>query len=358
MKKEQLIKCLLAAVLLAAQVILCACSDPSLEISDSSPSMSESSGAGESFGETESGALSYPAKESVPSLNSQSTPLPSILPSQASPLSPDPTPTSTPTPTPTPTPDFDPLEFYNYQYEFKADLSAYEQYMNPQGNDYLTLVNAKYPLPSTFIPENLTDVTYTREGRDKVKLVEQAEKALQALFLEADANGMLYKNKVWQDNGIYYDYYVLSVTHAYRSYSYQEYLYNSYVERDKALYPDWTLEQVKAHVATYSCPPGMSEHQTGLCVDMHNFRAAGRDMADDFANSEAGKWLQENCYKFGYVLRFEKDKTDITGITYESWHFRYVGRFHATRMHELDMCLEEYCAYLAEYGYEINGHLS
>ena len=118
------------------------------------------------------------------------------------------------------------------------------------------------------------------------------------------------------------------------------------------------IGEAEAKAATVVTYPGSSEHQSGLCVDMHNFRAAGRDMADDFANSDAGKWLQENCYKFGYVLRFEKDKTDITGITYESWHFRYVGRFHATRMHELDMCLEEYCAYLAGYGYEINGHLS
>lgn len=350
-------KRMMTALLLAGQLMLCACTGPSLQVGGTSPSGQESMPISSSQTLEESGIVSLPPvsdPSKQPATSGGAVTEPSLSPEPTS----SPTPSPTPTPTPTPTPDFDPLEFYNYQYDFKADLSAYEQYMNPQGNDYLTLVNAQYPLPSTFIPENLTDVTYTRAGREKVKLVETAEKALQALFLEADANGMLYKNKVWQDNGIYYDYYVLSVTHAYRSYSYQEYLYNSYVERDKELYPDWTLEQVKAHVATYSCPPGMSEHQTGLCVDMHNFRAAGRDMADDFANSDAGKWLQENCYKFGYVLRFEKDKTDITGITYESWHFRYVGRFHATRMHELDMCLEEYCAYLAGYGYEINGHLS
>ena len=249
------------------------------------------------------------------------------------------------------------MAFQNYQYTFKADLSAFEAYMNPTGNEYLTLVNSKYPLSSDYVPPNLVKATNTRTDREQVLLQEVAEKALQALELEADANGMLYKNKVWQDNGIYYDYYVLSVTHGYRSYSYQNSLYNSYVERDAKLYPDWTLEEVRAHVATYSCPPGTSEHQTGLCVDMHNFRTAGRYMADDFAESAAGKWLAENSYKFGFILRFDKDKTDITGITYESWHFRYVGRFHATRMYELDMCLEEYCDYLADYGYEINGHL-
>ena len=76
--------------------------------------------------------------------------------------------------------------------------------------------------------------------------------------------------------------------------------------------------------------------------------------AKDFAASEAGKWLQENCYKFGFVLRFPEDKTDITGILYESWHFRYVGRYHATRMKELGMCLEEYVEYLMPYGYDVN----
>jgi D-alanyl-D-alanine carboxypeptidase len=250
------------------------------------------------------------------------------------------------------------LAFYDYQYTFKADLSAFEQYMNPVGNEYLTLVNAQNPLPSDYVPKDLVNVTNTRTDRDPALLRKVAEKALQALYLEADANGMLYNNKAYQSNGEYYDYNKLSVTHGYRSYSYQSSLFNSYVERDRKLYPDWTLEQVKAHVATYSCPPGTSEHQTGLCVDMHNWPTAGRYMADDFAASDAGKWLAENCYKFGFILRFDKDKTDVTGITYESWHFRYVGRFHATRMQELDMCLEEYCAYLAEYGYEINGHLN
>ena len=87
---------------------------------------------------------------------------------------------------------------------------------------------------------------------------------------------------------------------------------------------------------------------------MHNWPSADRDKAKDFAASEAGKWLQENCYKFGFVLRFPEDKTDITGILYESWHFRYVGRYHATRMKELGMCLEEYVEYLMPYGYDVN----
>ena len=94
-------------------------------------------------------------------------------------------------------------------------------------------------------------------------------------------------------------------------------------------------------VATYSNPPGTSEHQSGLCVDMHN----QIDTNNTFDGTPAAIWLEENCYRFGFVLRYPADKQDVTGIKYESWHFRYVGRTAATEMHELDMCLEEYLEY-------------
>ena len=225
--------------------------------------------------------------------------------------------------------------------------------MDPEGNDYLILVDAAHPLSKDYVPKDLTVcANYRRDGRDPQTMRLFAAKAMDALFLEAEADGMLYKNKVEGHESQ-----VLSLTTAYRSYSYQEYLFNSYVKRDQEEHPDWTHEQVVKEVSTYSCPPGTSEHQSGLCTDMHNWPTAGRYMAKDFAASPAGKWLQENCYKFGFILRFPEDKTEITGITYESWHFRYVGRFHATRMHELNMCLEEYLDYLSGYGYVINGDL-
>ena len=173
--------------------------------------------------------------------------------------------------------------------------------------------------------------------------------AMEALYKEAEAAGMLYTNYVEGHSGK-----ILSLTTAYRSYGDQAYLFESYVERETEAHPDWTEEQVIALVKTYSCPPGTSEHQTGLCTDMHNWPTAGRYMAAEFSASPAGQWLQENCYKFGFILRFPEDKTDVTGITFEPWHFRYVGRYHATRMHELNMCLEEYLDYLTQYGYVIN----
>ncbi len=221
---------------------------------------------------------------------------------------------------------------------FKADLSAYEEYMNPTGkarDEYLLLVNPKNPLASNYVPSDLVSVKSTRkDGRTTQKLREYAAKALEALMLEADACGMIRTNT---PSG-----YPLSVMSAYRSYEYQGQLFNTYVNNEMKANPSLTRTQAENIVATYSCRAGTSEHQSGLCVDMHTLWSAG----EAFKNEPEAKWLVENCYKFGFILRFPADKTKITEITYEPWHFRYVGRYHATKMHESGMCLEEYVASL------------
>lgn len=191
------------------------------------------------------------------------------------------------------------------------------------------------PLTKNDVPEDLTPLASTRDdGRDPQRMRKIAAKALEALFLEAEKDGILYSN-----NGI-----VLSVTSAYRSYGSQESIFNNYVKETMAA--DRTLSRAEAEkkVMTYSCRPGTSEHQSGLCCDMHNFPSASvsNGMREKFAESKAGKWLVENCARFGFVLRFPADKTEVTGIDYESWHFRFVGRYHAMRMQESGMCLEEY----------------
>lgn len=218
--------------------------------------------------------------------------------------------------------------------EFSADLSEYEVYMNPQGEKrdaFLVLVNPKNNLTSDYIPDDLTDVLSTRkDGRSTQQLRLNAAKALEALMIEGKAEGVL---KDTTSGG-----WPLSVTSAYRSYSYQGQLFNSYVANEMKANPSLTREQAEEIVAKYSNRPGSSEHQTGLCVDMHTISAA--DVR--FANESEAKWLAENCYKFGFILRYPADKTDVTGISYEPWHFRYVGRYHATIMHESGMCLEEY----------------
>lgn len=245
------------------------------------------------------------------------------------------------------------LMWKNYSFAFKTDLSAYEWAMNPESDAYVFLVNKDNPLDKNYSPNDLVDIRDTRTDRAKQKMRKIAEAALHALYLEAKENGILYVNKQLYSDGYYYNN-VLSVTSAYRTYAQQEYNFNNKVNSIRKENPSLTIQEAQAIAATTISRPGTSEHQSGLCVDMHNYRYAEKEISKEFGESVAGKWLAENCYKFGFILRYEEDKTDITGIAYESWHFRYVGRYHATRMHELDMCLEEYTVYLNEMGYEFD----
>lgn len=89
--------------------------------------------------------------------------------------------------------------------------------------------------------------------------------------------------------------------------------------------------------------PGCSEHHTGLAFDLEIHQGGNFDGTGEYA------WIAQNCYKYGYVLRYAEDKTAITGISYEPWHFRYVGKEHAHYMHKNNLCLEEYVELLSKY---------
>ena len=220
----------------------------------------------------------------------------------------------------------------DYEYEvglrYSVDLTPYEQYIDPEdASEYLLLVSPAAPLGRDYEPSDLIYIVDMRAGRPDYYsyLRKYAEKALEAFL----------------DEAAMYGHGDIKVSNGYRSYAVQSTLFNNYLAEERARHPDWTEEQIYNLVATYSNPPGTSEHQSGLCVDMHN----QIDTNSTFDNTPAAKWLEENCYRFGFVLRYPKDKQDVTGIKYESWHFRYVGRTAATEMHELDMCLEEYLEY-------------
>lgn len=206
---------------------------------------------------------------------------------------------------------------------FVNNLTAYEEYMNP-GNtkEYLMLVNVDHPLDSTYLPQDLAEVENTRSDRAKVQLRLYAAKALEALFIEMESAG-------------YTD---VTVTSAYRSYSYQQTLFNQQLQ----IY-SYLGDEAYAKAASIVNPAGASEHQSGLCLDMHNI-PTGADIS--FGETDQFKWLKENSWKFGFILRYPEDKTEITGISYEPWHYRYVGRYHAQKMYEMGLCLEEYCEYL------------
>ncbi len=202
-------------------------------------------------------------------------------------------------------------------YEYTIDIEKYWEYINATN---LLLVNKENRIDDSFSPEDLVDITYTRGDRSKEKMNRTAEMALRAFLDEAYALG--------------YD--DVTVTSGYRSYSKQESLYNYYISQEMG--SGKSREEAIAAVNKYSAIPGTSEHHTGLCVDMHNLSSAQQS----FGKTEAGKWLAANAHHFGFILRYPADKVDITGYMYEPWHFRFVGREHATAIYLSGMSLEEY----------------
>lgn len=207
---------------------------------------------------------------------------------------------------------------------FKTDLSAYEKYMDPEQRDeYLLLVNKQNLLPESYKPSELVSV---KDARKDISLVRTAEMALEAMFIEMRAEGF---------GNIF-------VTSAYRSYSYQTSLFNTYINEEMAKDPSLNYTEAKEKVLRYSAYPGTSEHQTGLCVDLMS--DSMRELDESFADEPVYEWLLENAWKFGFVLRFPEDKTDLTGYDFEPWHYRFVGRYHAYMMWRDGLCLEEYLA--------------
>lgn len=125
----------------------------------------------------------------------------------------------------------------------------------------------------------------------------------------------------------------LYVRSPYRSYSTQQYLFNNKVK--KVIAAGTPEDKAEAEAATVVARPGTSEHHTGLAID---FNVA----ASSFDNSAMSKWLLEHGADYGFILRYPKDKMDVTGIVYESWHWRFVGINVAKEIKQLGLTLEEY----------------
>ena len=130
------------------------------------------------------------------------------------------------------------------------------------------------------------------------------------------------------------------VISSYRSMEHQTNAYNNKVDRVMAANPGMSREDAMIEAATVVAVPGTSEHQLGLAVDIIDTDLwALEEEQEDLA---AQKWLMENCWRYGFLLRYPKDSTDSTGIIYEPWHFRYVGVELATEIHNSGMTVEEY----------------
>lgn len=109
---------------------------------------------------------------------------------------------------------------------------------------------------------------------------------------------------------------------------------------DKYLAQGLTEEEAEAEAAKWVAVPGTSEHQTGLAVDIVALDYQLLDEGQE--DTPEQKWLMENSYKYGFILRYPTDKSDVTGIHYEPWHYRYVGKEAAKEIFEQGICLEEY----------------
>lgn len=171
------------------------------------------------------------------------------------------------------------------------------------------LVNKDNYLPNDYVPDNLVEVTNNYDYTGKL-LVKEAFDNYNNMKKDIEKNGLK-----------------LRIISAFRSYQYQLELYNKYKEKDGEILAD-----------TYSARAGYSEHQTGLCIDVDNTKV----YYENFENTEEFKWMQKNSYKYGFILRYPKDKEDITGYKFESWHYRYVGKKIAKYIHDNNLTLEEY----------------
>lgn len=166
---------------------------------------------------------------------------------------------------------------------------------NINGATYINnilIVNKSYPLPEDYNPKSLTADTM---------------RAFRKMSCCAGKDGIC-----------------LCIYSGFRSYEYQNTLYNNYV----AIYGQETAD-------TFSARAGHSEHQTGMAIDVNS--------ADDsFAGTPEALWLAENSWKYGFIIRYPKGKENITGYKYEPWHVRYLGRKTAREIYCSGLTLEEF----------------
>ena len=185
----------------------------------------------------------------------------------------------------------------------------------------LFLVNKEYMIGADYVPDDLV-MPDVKKSSSAVLMRKEAAQALEEMFAAAK------EEKI-----------TLVAVSGYRSYQTQRAIYN---RRRKAA--------GKAHVERFVAVPGASEHQLGLAMDVSRSKTAG--LKASFGKTKEGIWLAENCYRFGFILRYRQEWEDVTGYGYEPWHIRYVGKEHALRIRELDVPLEEYVEALRLAGQE------
>lgn len=197
-------------------------------------------------------------------------------------------------------------------------------YVPAKGEEWmLLLVNKQNPIPDDYSPE-LVDVN------GSIKIRKEIAVPLAEMFDAAEEDGVS-----------------LMVCSAYRSHEYQQGLFDRKIRN----YTRKGLSYLDAfRIGSYSVIiPGTSEHELGMALDI--VTPGYMNLNEGFAQTNAGKWLKDNAYKYGFILRYPEGKEYITGIIFEPWHYRYVGKEAAKEIKESGLTLEEF---VEEIGYQYN----
>ena len=183
---------------------------------------------------------------------------------------------------------------------------------------YLKLVNAKNPMTQEDVPEVATETIDSNGYQADARIMDD----LEDMFAAARAAG---RNPV--------------ICSAFRAWDTQEYLYQNKIQRVMAE-EGLPEDQAAVEAGTVVAVPGTSEHQIGLALDIVSSEYMNLD--EKQMETEDQQWLMENSWKYGFILRYPLDKSDITGIIFEPWHYRYVGKEAAKEIYDQDITLEEY----------------
>ena len=196
----------------------------------------------------------------------------------------------------------------------------HEWYTNTKKTDIskneLMLTNKFYSLDNTYNSDNMVKISKQYSYGDNQMVTSETFDAFLSMFKAARNEDL-----------------TLIVNSSFRSYEEQDKVYNEYL--------DSRGEEAANKIAAKA---GFSEHQTGMAIDIQTYGSN----AKTFEEFEEFKWLQDNAHKYGFILRYPKDKEYLTGYEYESWHYRYVGIEVATYIYENNITFDEYYAYFVE----------
>lgn len=198
--------------------------------------------------------------------------------------------------------------------------ALHEDYNQP--SSLWVVVNKQFALADDhFRPDDLENITAIATRPDK----SLGERSLRTVIMPS------FKNMVEAAQSAGHE---LILGSGFRDYDLQSFYFNNYAKHSG-----------EEAASKFSARPGQSEHQTGLAFDL-GITSGECYLETCFGDLPAGLWLAENAYKYGFILRYPADKTEITGYQYEPWHFRYVGNNLALALHESGLTLDEARPYL------------